>query len=177
MPGGDLNTHRLEKDKCPWCETILDAASNVEGTNAPKPGDYTICIYCTMFLFFDDNLRLRRATKLEEKELNRDPVARKLKKAAQEVKRSDKGTGQVDMKLLPPHKQACQVCGHIPNHAPEEPHNALSLYYQYSFYFQHGRWPTWVDAMAHCTIDVRERWIAELKRKGLWKDEWLTVQK
>ena len=35
-------------------------------------------------------------------------------------------------------------------HDPEQPHNRDSLAYQYKFYDQHGRWPTWSDAMAHC---------------------------
>ena len=41
-------------------------------------------------------------------------------------------------------------------HDPEQPHNRDSLTYQYKFYDQHGRWPTWADAMAHCP-DVLEK--------------------
>lgn len=43
--------------------------------------------------------------------------------------------------LLPPPKGTCPECAI--NHAPELPHNQQSLFYQYSFYGKHGRWPTW----------------------------------
>ena len=46
-------------------------------------------------------------------------------------------------------EQPCSVCGSI--HDPGFPHNTRSLQYQYSFYAQYGRWPTWEDAMAHCS--------------------------
>ena len=42
----------------------------------------------------------------------------------------------------------CPDCREL--HPPEEPHNADSLFFQYSFREQHGRWPTWEDAAAHC---------------------------
>lgn len=73
--------------------------------------------------------------------------------------------------LLPPHPDACQVCARNPPHAPEEPHNAQSLFYQYAFYREHGRWPTWQDAVAHCSPDVRARWERELRAIGQWT-EW-----
>lgn len=52
-------------------------------------------------------------------------------------------------------------------HDPAMPHNQQSLAYQYHFYDQHGRWPTWADAMAHCTEDVKEQWITALKERGI----------
>lgn len=70
--------------------------------------------------------------------------------------------------LMPPAADACQVCGHRPAHGTDEPHNAQSLYYQYSFYADHGRWPTWRDAIAHCSPPVREAWEAELRKRGAW---------
>ncbi|MCK9160270.1 MAG: hypothetical protein WCR45_03000 [Bacteroidaceae bacterium] len=36
-----------------------------------------------------------------------------------------------------------------------------------SFYREHDRWPTWVDAMEHCTPDVKEWMIAALKTHGI----------
>jgi hypothetical protein len=52
-------------------------------------------------------------------------------------------------------------------HDPEMPHNQQSLAYQYKFYDKHGRWPTWADAMAHCSAETKAYWIAELKKRGV----------
>ncbi|WP_195985336.1 hypothetical protein [Clostridium sp. D33t1_170424_F3] len=52
-------------------------------------------------------------------------------------------------------------------HDPEQPHNRDSLCYQYKFYDQHGRWPTWADAMAHCTPEVKAIWREALKEHGV----------
>lgn len=52
-------------------------------------------------------------------------------------------------------------------HDPEEPHNRDSLTYQYKFYDQHGRWPTWADAMAHCPEDVKTAWTQALREHGI----------
>lgn len=68
-------------------------------------------------------------------------------------------------RLLPPKPDVCQTCAS--DHEPEEPHNQQSLYYQYAFYGQHGRWPTWADALAHCEIGMREMWIVELRKMGV----------
>ncbi|MCF6126040.1 hypothetical protein EN904_12235 [Mesorhizobium sp. M7A.F.Ca.CA.001.07.2.1] len=73
--------------------------------------------------------------------------------------------------LMPPALDACHVCGHRPAHGSDEPHNAQSLYYQYAFYADNGRWPTWRDAIAHCSTPVREGWEAELRRRGVWPAE------
>ena len=45
-----------------------------------------------------------------------------------------------DFMLLPPAKDVCQECA--VKHAPEEPHNKDSLYYQVKFHKEHGRYPT-----------------------------------
>ena len=52
-------------------------------------------------------------------------------------------------------------------HNPGIPHNKQSLVYQYHFYDQHGRWPTWADAMAHCSEEMKEQWKAALKERGI----------
>lgn len=79
-------------------------------------------------------------------------------------------TETVRASLMPPHPDACQTCGQRPAHAPEQPHNAQSMYYQYVFYGEHGRWPTWKDAIAHCPADVSELWERELKRINRWSE-------
>jgi hypothetical protein len=53
------------------------------------------------------------------------------------------------------------------DHSPESPHNQQSLAYQYDFYGKHGRWPTWKDAMAHCSDEMKELWIKALVEKGV----------
>jgi hypothetical protein len=73
-----------------------------------------------------------------------------------------------DFMLLPPAPDVCQECA--TKHEPESPHNAHSLYYQLSFKADHGRWPTWKDAVAHCPEDIKRVWIAELKKHGAWKE-------
>ncbi len=52
-------------------------------------------------------------------------------------------------------------------HAPEQPHNQQSLAYQYAFREKHGRWPTWHDALRHCTPEVRQIWLRELLGHGV----------
>lgn len=59
----------------------------------------------------------------------------------------------------------CSECA--VKHAPEQPHNKDSMFYQYKFYNEHGRWPTWTDAMAHCSVKVQDVWKNELKILGV----------
>ena len=67
--------------------------------------------------------------------------------------------------LLPPAEGVCQECA--TEHEPELPHNQQSLFYQYKFYNDHGRWPTWEDAMAHCSEEMKEFWRTELRKRGV----------
>lgn len=69
------------------------------------------------------------------------------------------------MMLLPPKPDVCQECA--VKHDPRLPHNQQSLYYQMKSKMEHGRDATWNDAMAHCTDDVKERWIEGLKIHGV----------
>lgn len=64
------------------------------------------------------------------------------------------------MHLLPPAVGKCPVCAG--DHPPDFPHNAQSLYYQYRFMGLRGRWPTWADAMAHCTEETQNEWTTQL---------------
>jgi hypothetical protein len=62
----------------------------------------------------------------------------------------------------------CPECG--VEHPPEDPHNRDSLAYQYGFYGKYGRWPTWADAMAHCSPKVQKAWMEALQKRGIaWK--------
>ena len=71
--------------------------------------------------------------------------------------------------MLPGPPGTCQWC-HV-DHDPAMPHNQQSLSYQMKFHQIHGRWPTWTDAMAHCSAELQERWrrelVATMKRHGL----------
>jgi predicted glycoside hydrolase/deacetylase ChbG (UPF0249 family) len=59
----------------------------------------------------------------------------------------------------------CPECA--TTHDPDQPHNQQSLTYQYKFYDQHGRWPTWADAIAHCSPEVKQLWRESLKEHGI----------
>lgn len=81
--------------------------------------------------------------------------------------------------LLPPSPDVCQICA--TDHPFDEPHNQESLYYQYRFRATHGRWPTWTDAMAHCTKDIQTVYridiIKLLKERGMDIPEDLLISK
>lgn len=72
------------------------------------------------------------------------------------------------MMLLPCKPNVCQECA--VDHKPHEAHNKDSLYYQYKFYGEHGRWPTWADAIAHCEFTIRSFWKDELIKRGVWSE-------
>ncbi len=63
----------------------------------------------------------------------------------------------------------CPMCA--VTHDPEMPHNLQSLAYQYKFYDIHGRWPTWADAMAHCSDEIKAYWCSALAERGIVVDE------
>lgn len=59
----------------------------------------------------------------------------------------------------------CPLCAVA--HESEQPHDQQSLTYQYKFYDQNGCFPTWSDAMAHCSDEMKSFWIEELKKHGI----------
>jgi hypothetical protein len=59
-------------------------------------------------------------------------------------------------KMLPGPPGTCQWC-HV-KHDPTHPHNRDSLSYQMKFHAVKGRWPTWTDAMAHCSDEMKGFW-------------------
>lgn len=67
--------------------------------------------------------------------------------------------------ILPPNPDVCQACA--TKHEPAEPHNLWSLYYKVKFHQDNGRYPTWADALAHCTPEMQEAWKVELRTKGV----------
>ena len=68
--------------------------------------------------------------------------------------------------ILPPTPGACPYCGDT--HDPNSPHNRDSLIYQHKFRAANGRYPTWADAMQHCSALTKAKWTEELRRRGIW---------
>lgn len=62
--------------------------------------------------------------------------------------------------LLPGPPGSCEWC-HV-HHDPRHAHDLNSLPYQMRFNAVHGRWPTWTDAMAHCSPELQAFWRREL---------------
>jgi hypothetical protein len=87
-----------------------------------------------------------------------------------EVLEEKQGAGM----LLPPKPGTCNVCA--TKHEPELPHNRDSLYYQMAFQSEHGRWPTWADAMTHCSVQMQETWRKLLRERGVTEDDIGVVQ-
>jgi hypothetical protein len=67
--------------------------------------------------------------------------------------------------MMPTAPGTCPECA--VKHETWQAHNQQSLTYQYDFYGKHGRWPTWKDAIAHCTEDVKAQWIKLLAEHGV----------
>ena len=67
--------------------------------------------------------------------------------------------------MFPAAPGTCPECA--VKHGPEMPHNQQSLFWQYKFYNDHGRWPTWEDAMAHCSDEMKEFWRQALQERGV----------
>lgn len=67
--------------------------------------------------------------------------------------------------LLPAAPGTCPECA--TEHPPEQPHNWQSLFYLYRYYQQHGRFPTWHDAMSHCTPEMQAAWREALRESGI----------
>jgi hypothetical protein len=67
--------HRIKPSACPWCGKLHDCASAVDGsTDPPRAGDVTVCIACASPLVFAADLSLRKATREEERRMNRNPT-------------------------------------------------------------------------------------------------------
>lgn len=69
------------------------------------------------------------------------------------------------MYLLPPSPDKCPCCA--VKHDREQPHDATSLFYSFWFHSQFDRSPTWNDAIAHCSPEVKESWLHELRKIGI----------
>lgn len=53
-------TYKLATNFCPVCNELIDAATDPNGEKLiPEPKDVSICVYCTTYLEFDDELIAR----------------------------------------------------------------------------------------------------------------------
>ena len=64
----EILTTKLDKDRCPHCGTMLDAATGASPDTRPKPGSFTICCECLNVSAYDDQLKLRRLTEVENRQ-------------------------------------------------------------------------------------------------------------
>ena len=64
-----MTDHKIESSNCPGCGKQNDGAANLEGTEGPKPGDYSICIGCQGIYVFDSNLHMKEMTEEDILEL------------------------------------------------------------------------------------------------------------
>jgi hypothetical protein len=79
---------------CPHCGAKLDAATFAgKGEHTAKPGDWSICIYCTQMLVFDGDMTLRKPAEGEFETLRKeDPAfAKGLEYAVHVVRTTDRG--------------------------------------------------------------------------------------
>lgn len=70
--------------------------------------------------------------------------------------------------LLRAPEGTCEQCA--VDHEPFMFHDQQSLHWQYWFYAQHGRWPTWRDAAAHCAPGIVDALIEVLDRNEIDHD-------
>jgi hypothetical protein len=66
---------------CLDCGKENDAATNPFGRRGPRPGDYTICMYCGAAMAFSEDLTMRPLTAEEKKQVENDPRVRKIQMA------------------------------------------------------------------------------------------------
>ena len=60
-------TIKLNKQQCPVCESVLDAASGLADADAvPGPGDVTICFSCTALLEFTEDMSFAEFTDYDQ---------------------------------------------------------------------------------------------------------------
>jgi len=78
-----------------------------------------------------------------------------------------KGKHLGPLMMLPCKPDVCQECA--VKHEPEMTHDNRSMYYQYKFFNEHGRWPTWDDAMAHCTEEMKQATMITLRELKIVK--------
>jgi hypothetical protein len=67
--------------RCAFCQHAVEAASAVDGQQAPAPGDITLCIQCGEWNIFTRRGRLRKPTGDEYVGIVANPTTSKLRMA------------------------------------------------------------------------------------------------
>jgi hypothetical protein len=83
------NVYRQKGNVCPFCFKLIDAATSLDSDTPPDPEDITICVYCTSWLIFNDDMSLRVASQKDIEALPQEFVYRLIKatKALEEFNR------------------------------------------------------------------------------------------
>lgn len=69
-------TKRLVGVKCPHCGRSAEGGTSIDDKAAskePKPGDYSVCLYCGTLNRYTERLGLRKVDRTERRKLARDP--------------------------------------------------------------------------------------------------------
>lgn len=62
-----MNGKSIPITNCPHCNAKLDSRSEASGTQVdPTPGDFSICVHCTNYLIYDDDLTLRKLNESDD---------------------------------------------------------------------------------------------------------------
>ena len=81
-----MKSSRVEKEQCPTCGHSINAATDVsDENNAPRPGDFTICLYCQDIFKFGQELQMEPLDEADILQLNLDAVL-KYQRAIKESK-------------------------------------------------------------------------------------------
>jgi len=72
-------TVRTPERHCPTCNYVLDAVSNLDGSEAPEIGDFSICIGCAEILRFGPSMTLYKPSGDELKALLKADLASLMK--------------------------------------------------------------------------------------------------
>lgn len=67
-----MTTTELKEDHCPFCDYKVTAATEALGDHRPSSGDFSICLNCGAIAVFQDDLKLRRPTEKEAREIRQD---------------------------------------------------------------------------------------------------------
>lgn len=60
---------RVPDTQCPHCLHKIDGATNIDDESLlPKPGDFTVCLYCAAVAIVGEDRQLRKMTKDEREE-------------------------------------------------------------------------------------------------------------
>jgi hypothetical protein len=72
-----LDDYDVPESACWHCGKELSGAANVNETGHPEPGAVSLCLYCGMVSFFDEELYLRKPMEVELDDLKDNDKFRK----------------------------------------------------------------------------------------------------